>query len=183
MAQLRRNFPPLLILLAGIAIGWTLTGPRPMILKAGGGSDRFGRFAVATGTIGMQFNEQSKLQTSQEAIYFIDWPNLRLLATIPTLRQSLNKAQVIDAFVERDLVTDFKLDLNKNPSPEFVMTSGSLGYYGEGWAPLFVFETNSKQVAVYKIQSQSVGTNQTAKFELMQVKPWGPLPPLPGAKP
>ncbi len=183
MAHLRGRFPHALTLVAGIAIGWALTGHRPSIVKAGSG-DRFGRFVVATGTIAIQYNDQTKTQAPQEAIFFVDYgQKIRLLATIPILRQSLNKSQLIDTFIERDMAADFKIDLDKDPLPEFVMTCGSLGSYGDGWSPLFVFETRTKQVAVYKVQAQSVGTKATAKFELLQVKSLASLPALPAAKP
>ena len=49
------------------------------------------------------------------------------------------------------------------------MTTGSLGTYSEGWAPLFVFETTTSQVAVYKVEQQMVGAKTTPKFELMEL--------------
>ncbi len=179
MDRQRRRFPHALTLVAGLAIGWALAGQRPLTVKAGGG-DRYADYAVTTGTVAIQYNDQSKIQSAQEAVFYLDYKDARLLATIPTLRQSLNKAQVIDEFIPRDLAADFKIDLATAASPHFVMTCGSLGYYGDGWSPLFVFETTTKQVAVYKIQSQSVGIKATAKFELLQVKSFAALPPLPG---
>ena len=50
--------------------------------------------------------------------------------------------------------------------------------YGEGWAPLFVFESSSRQVAVYRLQIQSGGV-KTAKFELIELKSFAELPALP----
>ena len=45
--------------------------------------------------------------------------------------------------------------------PKFKMTTGALGAYSEGWAPLYVFETVTNQVAVYRVSQQSVGTVTT----------------------
>ena len=68
------------------------------------------------------------------------------------------------------------------------MTCGSLGYYGDGWSPLFVFETTHQ--ASGRLQDPVAvgrGTKATAKFELLQVKSWAALPALPslpgGSKP
>ncbi len=182
MENRQRRVPHMLTLVAGLAIGWAMSGQRPLTVHAGGG-DRYGDYAVATGTVAVQYDERSKIQSAQEAIYFLDYRGARLLATIPTYRQALNKTQVIESFTERDLAADFKLDVTNGPAPHFVMTAGSLGYYGNGWSPLFVFETTTKQVAVYKVQPQSVGTKSSAKFELLEVKPWTGLPALTDPKP
>ena len=77
----------------------------------------------------------------------------RLLATIPVQRQSARGAQLIDGFAERDLTVDFKNRRRAGGRPHFLMTPGSLGAYGEGWAPLFVFETTTKQVADLQAQA------------------------------
>jgi hypothetical protein len=60
---------------------------------------------------------------------------------------------------ERDLVADFKIDLENGPKPRFLMTTGSLGSYSDGWAPLYVFESTTNRLAIYRVQQLSVGTN------------------------
>ena len=51
------------------------------------------------------------------------------------------------------------------------MTTGSLGQYMAGWAPLYVVETTSKQMGVYRIQLQeTIGKASRPKFELLQIK-------------
>ena len=50
------------------------------------------------------------------------------------------------------------------------MTTGSLGTYSDGWAPLFVFETTTNQVAIYRVQQRVVGTNSRPRFDLVEVR-------------
>jgi hypothetical protein len=87
---------------------------------------------------------------------------------------------MINQFVERDLIADFKIDVERGINPHFLMTSGALGAYGEGWSPLFVFETTTKQVAVYKLASLSLGGKGASRLDLMEVKSFAALPALPG---
>ncbi len=175
----RRRIPTALTLTIGLALGWFAANHRPTLVRAAGG-DRYGEYSVTTGAVSLEYNDRTKVQSAQEAIYYLDWKGGRLLGTLPLLRQSMGSSQVIDTFVERDLIADFKLDTAAGvPYPHFLMTPGSLGAYGAGWSPLFVFETTTKQVAVYKIQTQAIGTKSQPKFELLQLKSFASLPPLP----
>ena len=105
----------------------------------------------------VRYNEGTKVQIPQDALYYLDYKGGRLLATIPSFRQSVGATQMLDRFAERDLVADFKIDLDNGPRPHFLMTTGALGSYSEGWAPLFVFESTTNQVAVYKLTQQNGG--------------------------
>ncbi len=166
-------------LLVGLGVGWFAASVRAPAAKAlSGGADRFGDYAVTTATIAMDYDEATKIQAPQEAIFFLDYRAARLLTTIPTLKQSMGGTQIIEGFAERDLASDFKLS-DSSPKPHFVMTSGSYGAKGARWAPLFVFETISRQVAVYRVQSQSVGKVVQPKFDLLEVKSFAASPPLP----
>jgi hypothetical protein len=79
--------------------------------------------------------------------------------------------ELIDGFVERDLLEDFKLDPDARPKPRFLMATGSLGRYSSGWAPLYVFETTTGQVAVYRMQvGQRYGEGASGRFDLVQVR-------------
>jgi len=180
MTDLRRRMPTSLALTLGIALGWGLAGHRMPSLKAGGG-DRFGDYTLTTGPVALEYNALTKTQAQKDALYFLDYRGARLLATVPVQRQSLGGSQLIDGFVERDLAADFKIDREQGPAPHFLMTPGSMGAYGEGWAPLFVFETSTKQVAAYKLQLQAVGTKSNSRFELLEIKSYATLPPLPPA--
>jgi hypothetical protein len=61
------------------------------------------------------------------------------------------------------------------------MTPGSLGAYGDGCAPLYVFETTTKKVAVYKLLIQQIGLKSSSKLDLLEIKSYAVLPPLPAA--
>jgi hypothetical protein len=182
MSNPRRRIPTAVTLTIGLALGWGLANHRPTTLKAVGG-DRYGDYSLTTGPIAVQYNERTKTQASQDAVYFLDYKGARLLAMVPVQRSSTQGAQMIDSFIERDLATDFKVDSDRGASPHFLMTPGSLGAYGEGWAPLFVFETTTKQVAAYKLQIQAIGMKSTSRFELLELKSYATLPPLPAPAP
>ncbi len=173
----RRRLPTAVTLTIGLAMGWFGASHRPTAAKATGG-DHYGDYSVTTGAVSVEYNEGTKVQTALEAVYFLDYRGARLLATVPTFRQSLGSSQVIDGFVERDLLADFKVDPDK-AAPHFLMTPGSLGLFSPGWAPLFVFETTTKQVAVYRVQTQSIGVKSKPRFELIEIKSFAALPPLP----
>ena len=75
----------------------------------------------------------------------------------------------------RDLAADFKLDLDTGPKPYFMMTPGSLGPVTAGWSPLYVIETTSNQLAVYRLHLQETsGKSSRPKFELVQLKSYAP---------
>jgi hypothetical protein len=180
MNHLRGRMPTSLALTLGIALGWVLANHRPPTVKAGGG-DRYADDILTSGPIAIEYNSLTKTQAQKDALYYLDWRGGRLLATVPTQRESMGGAKLIDGFIERDLEADFKIDREKGVSPHFLMTTGSLGAYGEGWSPLFVFETTTRQVAVYKVQLQAVGTKSTSRFVLLEIKSFAALPALPGA--
>jgi hypothetical protein len=76
---------------------------------------------------------------------------------------------MIEKFLERDLSADFDLDRLGIANPRFLMTTGGLGPYHAGWSPLYVFETKSSQVAVYRVQvAQTIVPNTGAQFELVE---------------
>jgi hypothetical protein len=160
------------VLLVGIVIGWALSNLRPAALHAGAG-DRLGESAVATGPVMVRYDEGTKSPLALDAVYFLDYKGGRLLATVPALRQTTAATKVIERFLERDLVADFKLDLDTGGRPHFLMTTGALGPYSAGWAPLYVFETTTSQVGVYRVQvQQTIGTARTARqqFDLVELR-------------
>jgi hypothetical protein len=164
----RSRIPIILALGIGIALGWMLSGFRAAPMRASAG-DRAGECIVATGPVLMQYDDATKTPIPLEAVYFLDYKGGRLLATVPTYRLNGEKSEFIDGFAERDLAADFKINLETGPRPRFLMTTGGLGRYSAGWAPLYVFETTTGQVAVYRIQvGQSTGANAPTRFELME---------------
>jgi hypothetical protein len=166
----RSRVPSALVLIVGILMGWGLASCRPPSLQASAG-DRSGEAIVATGPVLIRWDESAKSAVPTDAVYLLDYKGGRLLATVPTFQQTTGTAQLIEPFSERDLVADFKLDLDVGPRPRFLMTTGSLGANNAGWAPLYVFETTTSQVGVYRMQiQQTIGTLGRPRFELVELR-------------
>src|SRR4029079_13219241 len=128
------------MLTLGLVIGLALAARRPTQLQAGG-SDRAGEAALTSGAVAIGYDEGTKTQIPQDALYYLDYKAGKLLATIPTYRQTAQSTRYLEPFAERDLVSDFKIDVDNGARPHFLMTTGQCGVFGGGWAPLFVFET------------------------------------------
>jgi hypothetical protein len=174
-----RALPHGLTLAIGLLVGWTLAATRPAHGRADLGVAA-GEDLITAGPISIEYNEALKSPVPRDAIYYLDYRGGRLLATIPSPLQSGNVKRVIDSFAERDLVADFKLAAGSS-SPHFMMTTGTMGALNGAWAPLFVFETNSKQVATYKLVPQTIGNTSKPLFELLEIRAMPhPLATLPG---
>jgi hypothetical protein len=164
------KIPTALALLMGVALGWILASGRPAAVHASAG-DRSGEFIVTTGPVLVRFDEGAKAPIPLDALYFLDYKGGRLLATVPSFRQTGAATQLIDAFAERDLAADFKLDLDVGPRPRFLMTTGAIGTFSAGWAPLYVFETTTNQVAIYRMQvSETIGSKNRSQFDLVELR-------------
>ncbi len=170
MALSQMRVPTVVAVAGGVVLGVLLASLRPAPMRASAG-DRSGDSVVATGPVMVRFDEGTKSAIPTDALYFLDYKGGRLMATIPSYRQTTKSLSLIDAFEERNLVADFKLDLDTGPRPHFLMTTGSLGAYTEGWAPLYVIETTTKQVGIYRLQTQqTVGKSAKSRFELVELR-------------
>lgn len=178
MSSSRFRLSHALLLFAGVGLGLVLAGSRPSKILAVGG-DRSGESILATGAVAVEYDEGNKIQVPREALYYLDYKAGKLLATIPTYRQSVNSTTYLEPFAERDLVDDFKIDLDNGPRPRFLMTTGQLGTFGGGWAPLFVFEATTGRVGVYRVQQQSIGLRNQLRFELLEMRSIKPEDPAP----
>ncbi len=167
MVLSRSRIPSAVFLVVGLLMGWGLATIRPAQVRAGGG-DRSGDSIVATGPVLIRYDEGSKVQIPLEAIYLLDYKSGRLLGTVPSLHGTVGTSRYLGPFAERDLVADFKVDLDNGPRPHFVMTTGALGAYSAGWAPLYVFETTTSQLVIYRILQQTVGTTASTRLELVE---------------
>jgi hypothetical protein len=165
----RLRVPNVTLLVLGVLLGWGLARQPSPRLVAGGG-DRSGESIVATGPILVRYDEGNKVQVPLDALYILDYKGGRLLGTVPSLHQTASRSRYLGSFAERDLAADFKLDLDTGPRPHFLMTTGSLGTYSGGWAPLFVFETTSNQIGIYRIHQQTVGTSASTRLELVELR-------------
>jgi hypothetical protein len=157
------------VLMVGVFFGWMLAISRPAPMQASAG-DRSQNYILATGPVMVGYDNTSKAPIPLDAVYFLDHRGGRLLATVPSYRQTGMKTQFIDGFAERDLVADFKLEVEGGAEPRFLMTTGSLGQFSSGWSPLYVFETTTGQVGVYRIQaSTTIGKAAQPRFELLEL--------------
>lgn len=155
----------------GGALAWLAAGRgEPRVIAVPVGQQAPDGAALATGPVSISYNDRTKLQINQDALYFLDYRAGKLYASIPEQKSTVNSSTLINAFVERDLVADFKIDANATASPQFLMTTGGIGSSGEDGAPLYIFETTTRQVAVYKLTSQSVGVITRPRFDLKEVK-------------
>jgi hypothetical protein len=162
----RRRWSAGLVLAVGIALGWALATTRATRPVLASGADRWGDRIVVTGPIGIEMNPLTKAAIPQDAIYYLNYSNGRLLATIPTYRQSAGQTELLSDFAERDLLKDFAIP--PGVLPHFMMSTVSLGARTEGWSPLVVFETETGQVAFYKLTMQATPGSSRPIFELLQ---------------
>lgn len=169
MSNARKPWLSSLVLLAtGLVAGYMLGG-RPSSPAFAGGNDRYGESITASGSIMVQ-QDNLKIPSPLDAIYHLDYRAARLLGAVPSVRQSASSTDLIDSWAERDLIADFKLNLATGSSPHFQMTTGSLGIQASGLSVLYVFETVSKQVGVYRLTPHSTGANTQPRFDLLQLK-------------
>ena len=152
-----------IVLAAGIAIGWGLAGMRPTKILANG-ADRWGDRALVAGPVSLDMMTK-EISVPQDALYYLNYSTGKILATIPTFEQTGARTQVLGEFAERDLIADF--GIKPGGDPHFLMTTGSLGMRGAGWSPLFVIETETGQIATYKVAAQVVPGSTRPTFQLM----------------
>lgn len=111
MTTVRSRIPTAVALFVGLLMGWALASLHPVRLNASAG-DRSGESIVVTGPVLMRFDEAAKGPVALDAVYFLDYKGGRLLATVPSYRQTTTATHLIEPFSERDLIADFKLNLD-----------------------------------------------------------------------
>ena len=72
---------------------------------------------MTTGPVLVRYDKATKAPIPLDAVYILDYKGGRLLASLPTFRQSTGSTTIIESFVERDLAADFKVDLDTRPAP------------------------------------------------------------------
>jgi hypothetical protein len=169
MRSPRRALPHGITLLIGLVVGWSLASMQPAKVQADR-EDPGVEDQIAAGPVSIEHNPGLKIQVARDAIYYLDYKGGRLLAAIPSSMQSGRVAHMLDSFAERDLVADFKL-VPGSASPHFLMTTGTMGALDGAWAPLFVFESTSKQVATYRVTPLMVGNVSKPRFDLIEIRP------------
>jgi len=169
-----RAITPGITLAIGLAVGWIVATIRPSYLLADRGGVG-GEDIITSGPIAIEYNPGLKIQVAHDAVYYLDYKGGRILAMVPSPRQSMGGTHMFDSFAERDLVADFKLPPG-SATPHFLMTTGTLGAMNGGWAPLYVFESSSKQVATYRVLPLTVGGSSKPRFDLLELRSMAPPP-------
>ena len=163
MTAPRPAFSHVAVLIVGLLAGWGLHSGHSRQLLAGG-NDRWGERALAAGPVTVEMDSE-KNPVYQDALYYLNYSSGKLLTSIPMSKQVGLKTELITEFAERDLIADFQI--KPGMTPHFLMTTASLGMRGNGVAPLYVFETESGQVGVYRVQPQMTSTSSKPLFELL----------------
>lgn len=155
-----------LALALGLAVGALMMSLQrgPVILAAG--NDRSGESILGAGPVEVGYHQGLKIEITTDAIYFLDWRAGKLIAALPTLKQSGTTTKVLGPVAERDLIADFHIEPGK--APHFLMTTGNLGIYDGSGSRLFVLESTTRQLAVYSVQRQNQSGNGAPKFELLE---------------
>lgn len=134
----------LAVAVLGAALLMERRGPeRPLLAGSG---DRAGESILTTGVVHSIRNPVTHQVMNVEVVYLLDYKSGRLLANLPQAKQTGNRSQVLGRFQARDLVRDFRIA--PGSTPKFMMTTGAL--LNEGWEPLYVVETTTSQMAVYR---------------------------------
>jgi hypothetical protein len=155
-----------IVLLAGVGIGWGLAGGYAAKPVFATGSDRWGDRAMTAGPISIEPTaEKSSAGVPQDALYYLNYSTGKLLATVPALQQTASTTKVFTDFAERDLLADFAI--KPGVTPHFLMTTVSMGSRSTGWSPLFVVETETGQVATYKVSVMTTATSSKPSFQLL----------------
>jgi hypothetical protein len=159
-----------MLLILGLTLGWGMATIRPAAIRASGG-DRSGETIITTGPIMIAYDVGSKVQVPHDAVYILDYKAGKLLGTVPSSRQAgRGNIRYLSNIMERDLAADFKLDAHNVSAPRFTMTTGGLGAFSNGWAPLYVHESVTNQLALYRLVQQTRGTVDQSRLELLEMR-------------
>ncbi len=141
--------------------------------------------AIVPSPIEMMPNPNLKTSIYRDAIYFLDYKAGRLIVTIPPDLQKTgasssglfsklkfrekapqNNPSMFDAKASRDLVADFQL-APTSPARFFMAT----GQTGEMWANLYVLESSTHKLNVYKTTTKKNSENVSFPiFELLETR-------------
>ncbi|HEV3164405.1 MAG TPA: hypothetical protein VGZ22_10300, partial [Isosphaeraceae bacterium] len=108
MHRQSRGIASAVTLAIGVFLGWSMASLRPAMVQADRSAPN-GEDQVAAGPVAIQQDRGNNVQVDHDAIYYLDYKGGRLLAGVPSARQSTRGMHVLDSFAERDLVADFKL--------------------------------------------------------------------------
>lgn len=183
--------PALFLALAAVfAAGWLVSSQGHAPLRAGGPLAQpldtltdsvrrlreaadLARCQAASGPVAQVPHPASKTLYPIDAVYYLDYRGARLLVSVPNAGSNLtdmpnNTDRLTSDFVERDLAADFPMPPGVEPS--FHMTVPSMGFGNGGWAPLYIFESATNQMASYRVKPQMAGTANKTQIILLERK-------------
>ncbi len=152
---------PALWLAVGLLLGVVLAGFCPHAPLHATATDRYEKFAVATGMV----------DDGVEAIYFLDFLTGDLKAAV----LSKHIPPRFNAFYQRNIINDLGIDPAKNPRYLMVTGLNDLRRGGSRLRPsvgvCYVAEITSGRVAAYAIpwDAQSHASGQTAMGEILRL--------------
>ena len=135
--------------------------------------------ASASGPITVQ-TTMDKTQVALDAVYWLESSarGANLFTALPEVRKTTAGTQMIGEVASRDLAADFKLPTGT--TPHFLVNTASLGAGGMGMSALFVIETTTKQLGIYRAYPSATVDGARPTIERLQVKPYEEtLPALP----
>lgn len=177
----------------GLVLGWAIPALRPTVLRADAPASPspsawdLSRCQITSGPVAILPSAGLKAAVPLEAVYYLDYRGGRLLAGLPTGQPTaqesangpVNADRLVTEFAERDLARDFPLP--PGVEPHFLMTVCRQGSANpEGWAPLYVIEAATGQMASYRVKPEMVGNTAQTKILLLEKKSLGRtgLPPV-----
>ena len=119
------------LLVLGLLLGWRMATIRPAPLAGRRGDRRANRSWPPARSWSATTRGTRSRSRSRPSITWITRAGGCWRRFPRSIRPS-GRRTISSAFAERDLVADFKLDLDNGPRPHFLMTTGSLGTYGDG---------------------------------------------------
>jgi hypothetical protein len=135
----------------------------------------------ASGAITLQLS-MDKTQVPLDAVYWLESSprGTTLYTAIPEIRKTAKNTQMVGDVASRDLGPDFKL--SPGMTPHFLVNTASLGANGMGMSALFIMETTTKQLGIYRAYPRATVQGAKPAIDLLQVKPYDEsLPVLPRA--
>jgi len=134
----------------------------------------------ASGPIFVQMTPD-KTQVPLDAVYWLESnaESAFVFTAIPEVRKTVSSTQMVGEVASRNLGADFKL--KSGVTPHFLISTPSLGAPAMGMAALFVMETTTKQLGIYRAYPSASTQGSKPIIELLEIKPYDQeqLPPLP----
>ena len=121
------------------------------------------------------------MQVTLDAVYWLESnaQESTLFTVIPEIRKTAEGSRSVGEVASRDLAADFKL--KPEVTPRFLVNTPHLEQPAMGMAALFVMETKTKQLGIYRVTPRATVQGAKPSLELLEVRPYEEpqLPTLP----